>query len=322
MSRQFRYRVAALMLGGLLLGVPLLASGTASAEQLDESGRQLTFSGGGMLGLSCRSQPDVESLTVPANSTVRVVNRTGHDANLKLAGQTKGMLPENQSTQVVFRRGTTAVTLTPDCLDGDSTPVQVTASPSLSATTPDPIPAPSTGDSSAFAATTSDSSGPANSQADAQAPAPRPSRPAAPAGKPPSVRVNSLRSAAIARAATAAAQAMPQGGDASKIKVKGAYGTRSSTEPAFSGMPLGEKKALLPGVPKLDAVPPAPAAVASPGVTETEVAAAEPVAAMQPIQRGGPVGLLALIAAVCVLGVGTATIRAIVSQRANPGLMA
>src|SRR6058998_2049225 len=95
MSRQFRYRVAALVLGGLLLGGPLVASGTASAEQVgpepagpeqeqvDEGGHQVTFAGGGVLGLSCHSRPDIESMTVPADSTVRVVNQTGHSANLQ-----------------------------------------------------------------------------------------------------------------------------------------------------------------------------------------------------------------------------------------------
>ena len=94
MSRQFRYRVAALVLGGLLFGGPLLTNGTASAEpgRAAEGGRQVTFAGGGVLGLSCRSHPDVESMTVPADSTVRVVNRTGHSANLQLGGDTKGML--------------------------------------------------------------------------------------------------------------------------------------------------------------------------------------------------------------------------------------
>src|SRR6478609_653807 len=90
MSRQFRYRVAALVMGGLLIGGPMLTSGTASAEQVTEGGRQVTFGGGGVLGLSCRSHPDVESMSVPADSTVRVVNETGHSANLQLSGDTKG----------------------------------------------------------------------------------------------------------------------------------------------------------------------------------------------------------------------------------------
>jgi hypothetical protein len=118
----------------------------------------------------------------------------------------------------------------------------------------------------------------------------------------------------------------------------------------FAGMPPGDDKAIVPGVPQLDVAPvtqvavppPAPAAggavpgqasgqadsgqagagqgsgeQGSGGQGAAEPAAAEPVAAMEPMSDGGPIGLLALIAAVCVLGVGSASIRAIVSQRAN-----
>jgi hypothetical protein len=46
------------------------------------------------------------------------------------------------------------------------------------------------------------------------------------------------------------------------------------------------------------------------------------VAAMEPMPEGAPIGLLAVIAAVCVLGVGVAAIRAIVSQRANQAKLA
>ncbi len=60
MSRQFRYRLAAIALGGFLFGAPMLTNGWASAERLPEGARQVTFAGGGVFGLSCRSRPDVE----------------------------------------------------------------------------------------------------------------------------------------------------------------------------------------------------------------------------------------------------------------------
>jgi hypothetical protein len=333
MSRQFRYRITALTLGGLLFGAPLLLNGTASAEQLSEGGgRQVTFGGGGVMSLSCRSHPDVESLVVPAESTVRVVNRTGYSARLVLAGESKGTLPDDAGTDVVFRRGTTAVTLKPNCpLGDDSAPLMVTASPSASAALPDPIPAPTSGDSSSSAAAPSGSadapsgndsattlSGPASA-------AERPRSTAAGHGalRGPALRTSSLRTSAVTRAAAAAVQAMPQGGSASKIKTKTAEGTAGAGVPAFAGMPPGDKKALVPGVPSLDLAPAtqeaAPAAVSPP---HTEIAAAEPVAAMAPIRETGPIGLLGLIAAVCVMGVGAAAIRAIVSQRANRANMA
>ena len=328
MSRQFRYRVTALVLGGFLLGGPLLTSGTASAEQVDEGGRQVTFAGGGVLGLSCKSHPDVESMTVPADSTVRVLNRTGHSANLQLGGDTKGMLADDAATEVVFRRGTTAVTLTPTCaLDNDATPVLVTAAPSSPATMmPDPIPAPSGSNSSVLAAEPTDSTRPSGSTLpDVASPASRPSRFTAVTGRPGASRPGTLRTAVVTRAVTTAAQAMPQGGDAPhlKIKTKGAGGTQAGSAPAFSGMPPGDKPALLTGVPQLDQAQPATGAgPAATGVPTTEIAAAEPVAAMEPMREQGPTGLLALIAAVCVLGVGTAAIRSIVSQRAKRAIMA
>jgi hypothetical protein len=141
MSRQVRHRVVAVVLGGLLLGAPLLTNGTANADQSEAGGRQVAFGGGGVLGLSCRSTPEVGALTVPADSTVRVVNRTGHSAKLRLGGATKGTIPDDGATDVVFRRGTTAVLLSPSCALGDqSTPLLVTATPSTPATTPDPAP--------------------------------------------------------------------------------------------------------------------------------------------------------------------------------------
>ena len=114
MSRQFRYRLTAFVLGGLIFGAPLLTNGMASAEQVSpssEGGRQVTFSGGGVLGLSCHSTPDIESMVVPADSTVRVINQTGYSAQLRLGGDTKGTVPDDSATEVVFRRGTTSVLL-------------------------------------------------------------------------------------------------------------------------------------------------------------------------------------------------------------------
>ncbi|GIM98320.1 hypothetical protein [Paractinoplanes toevensis] len=319
MSRQFRYRITALALGALIFGAPLLTNGTASAEQ-SEGGRQVTFGGGGMLALSCRSHPDVESLVVPADSTVRVVNRTGYSARLQLAGETKGTLPDDASTEVVFRRGTTEVTLEPNCpLGEDTAPLLVTASPS--ATTmmlPDPTPVPADDDASASAAASSGSSN-------------APSGPVAGTTLPDSAAATrSTRTSAAGHAGAhgpaqrtstgtrAAAQGMPQGGGAEKIKTRTTTSTAGSPVPAFAGMPPGDKKTLVPGVPQVDLAPATqdaePAAVSPP---PTEIAAAEPVAAMAPISESGPIGMLGLIAAVCVMGVGAAAIRAIVSQRAN-----
>jgi hypothetical protein len=314
MSRQFRYRMTALALGGLIFGAPLLANGTASAEQLPETGRQVSFEGGSMLDLSCRSDPDVESMTVPANSTVRVVNRTGYSAKLQLGGDTKGTLPDDGVTEVVFRRGTTAVVLEPNCpFPDDATPLLVTAAASPASTMPDPIPAPSDNQptvamapSGTGAATDAVTSGSAS-------PAQRPSR----VHQANSQRPDELR----------AAVSMPPGGatarSKAKSKVKAVSRTPQGPAHAFAGMPPGDAKTVVTGVPQMDVAPlNEERDAAAPEPPRSEIAAAEPVSTMEPLPDGAPIGLLGMIAAVCVLGVGVATIRAIVSQRANRAKLA
>ena len=346
MSRRVRNRVTATALGGFLLGAALLTTGTASAEQVEGGGRQVVFAGGGVLGLTCKSTPSVESMTVPAEGTVRLVNRTGHGARLRLNGESKGSIPDDGSTEVVFRRGTTAVTLDPSCAITDqATPVLVTASPTLT-TRPDPIPAPAdsdaqpaepppvpTGPGVPDAPTDSGSALP-----DSVAPATRPQRPPTTvAGRPTTTRPRTspadrvVTSSIVAQAATTAAQTMPQGGAAPRVKTKTpARGTAGAIAPAFSGMPPGDDKTILPGVPTLDLASsglasssPAAVPAGSPsGLVAAEPVAAEPVAAMRPMPESRPVGLLAVIAAVSVLGVAIGVIRAIVSQRASRAIVA
>jgi hypothetical protein len=248
----------------------------------------------------------VESLTVPADATVRVVNRTGHSAQLRLGGTPQGRIPDAGSTEVRFRRGTTAVLLSPACALGDeSTPLLVTAMPSDPATMPDPIPAPSDG-----AAPSADRGSPSASADGSALPDSVPAGPE----RPTSAAATGTRASRSAGAATVV-QAMPQGGSASpRLASKILRGTRGAA-PAFSGMPPGDSKRLLPGVPTIglpqvtDAAP-----VEAP---PTAVVAAEPVAATASLPDSQPIGLLAVTAAVCALGVGAAAIRAIVSQRAS-----
>jgi hypothetical protein len=324
MSRQFRYRVTAVVLGGLLLGAPLLTNGTASAGQVEGGGRQVVFGGGGVLGLSCRSKPDVGSMTVPAETTVRVVNRTGHSAQLRLGGTAKGTIPDDGSTDVVFRRGTTAVLLDPDCaLADESTPVLVTASPSTDpSVTPDPVPSPA--DSSpATAPSGSDSSstpsGPGSSLPDSAPATPqggrttttKPARPQRPSTSRPVTGTST---------ATAGVEAMPQGGSAPRLRTRLTRGTAGAV-PAFSGMPPGDHKTLVTDVPSVE-LPEATTAQAGAAAGATDIAAAEPVAAMEPMSPDQPIGLLAVVAAVCVVGVSVGAIRAFVSQRASRATIA
>lgn len=312
MSRQVRHRVAAVVLGGLLLGAPLLTNGTANADQSDARGRQVAFDGGGVLGLSCRSTPEVGTLTVPADSTVRVVNRTGHSAKLRLGGAAKGTIPDDGSTEVLFRRGTTAVLLSPSCALGDqSTPLLVTATPSTPVTTPDPV---QTSDS---AVPVPSGSGPASSPSGGSAmpDATTPSRPQHTVTHKPGT--SRPRTARPGKPATAtAAQGMPQGGATSRIRTRVTRGTSGAT-PTFAGMPPGDDKTIVAGVPTLDLPTTSDAAPAAVSTPPAETAAAEPVAAMRPMSRTGSVGLLGAVAGICVVGVAIGAIRAIVSQRAS-----
>ena len=332
MSRQVRYRMAALMLSGLIFGAPLLASGTASAEQLEADDRHVSFGGGGVLGLSCGSKPSVESMTVPASSVVRVLNQTGHDAQLRLAGAPKGTIPADGAAEVVFRRGTTAVLLTPACsLGEDALPMLVTAAPSSSAEQPGPTSAPATGGASVMSKPAG-SGAPARTSAGAARPDPagaRPSRTSSKDSRRGVRRPAETRPATVLPGATAAvpgavtaAPVVPRTGDEPKIRTKPLPGTAGVGDPAFAGMPAGDQMSNVPSSPVQDpATPPVTgtddvmAGVDATGPGSFE--AAQPVAAVGRIEDGHPLGLLGLTALVCVLGVATAAIRAIVSQRAD-----
>lgn len=327
MSRRVRNRVTATVLGGFLLGAALLTTGTANAEQVAGGGRQVVFAGGGVLGRSCQSSPSVESMLVPADGKVRLVNRTGHGAQLRLNGKSQGSIPDDGSTEVVFRRGTTAVTLDPSCAVPDqTTPVLVTTTPPPLPSLPGPIPTPADASTDSGLppppATTIDPSTP-DQPADSASAIPDPivvTRSATkPTRRPSSVRPHTSRAHRVAaQAATTAARSMPQSGAASRGKTRTPSGTAGAVVPAFTGMPPGDDRTNLPGVPKLDL--PAPvttAAPESPAGAPSGMVAAEPVAAMRPLPESQPIGLLAVIAMVCVLGVAIGVIRAMVSERAS-----
>jgi hypothetical protein len=323
MSRRVRNRVTATVLGGFLLGAALLTTGTANAEQVAGGGRQVVFAGGGVLGLSCRSSPSVESMIVPADGKVRLVNRTGHGARLRLNGESKGSIPDDGSTEVVFRQGTTAVTLDPTCAIPDqTTPVLVTASPALpSMPNPIPTPADAVSDPAEVPAAPSDPGTP-DRPADSGSALPDPvvaTRSATTAaGRPSAVRSKTSRAHRVAaQAATTAAQAMPQGGAAPRVRTRTLHGTAGAVAPAFTGMPPGDDKTILPGVPSLELPAPPTAAPELPAGQPSGIVAAEPVAAMRPLPDSQPDGLLAVVAMVCVLGVAIGVIRAIVSERAS-----
>jgi hypothetical protein len=308
MSRQVRTRVTALVLGGLLLGATLATTGMASAEPAQAGTRQVVFASGGMMGFPCRSQPSVESLTVPAESTVRLVNRTGSDARLLLNGASRATVPDEGMTEVMFRRGTTAVTLDPNCGSDQTTPVMVTASPAPSEPDVDPAPAAADpgelpADPMAATEVPSDSAPPVDSPA-----VPLPARPGRPAKAAPVQRQ--------APAGVVPAPALPHA--AAQPHVNPGSRTGDSTVPVPPAMPLGGGEAVRdrvqPGEVPLNTTEAAPALGMEP---QRPVAEAQPVAASAPMRESRPIGLLALVAFVSVIGVAAGAIRAIVSQRAS-----
>jgi hypothetical protein len=86
------------------------------------------------------------------------------------------------------------------------------------------------------------------------------------------------------------------------------------------GMPPGDAPTLVPGAAGGDL--PVTGGTVLPDVVGIVPAAAEPVAALEPVTETGPVGLLAIIATICVAGVTAAAIRAIAAQRASRASMA
>ncbi len=328
MSRQFRYRVTAVVLSGLIFGAPLLLNGTARADPLDPEDRRVSFTSDGVLGLTCESKPSVESLRVPADSVVRVQNRTGHDAQLKLGGTEKGTIPEGGFAGLLFRRGTTAVLLTPECDNGEAAvPMMVTAEPSVTFSNPDPAPAPTGGNAAQL---TKPSGGGTRTKAGAALPGSSASRPARDRRGPVrsgTRKPSAARPPAATGGGTAATEPLPQRDTNPRVKVDTMPGTGIGA-PTFMEVPPGIAGTVVPSAPPAgpavprtaSATPTAPTATDLPvGVTGEPVSAvaSEPVAAVGPIRQGRPLGLLGLTALICVLGVATAAIRAIVSQRAS-----
>lgn len=346
MSRQFRYRMVALGLSGLIVGAPLLLNGTASAEQVESNERRVSFAGAGMLGLSCGSRPSVEAMTVPAGTVVRVVNQTGHDAQLRLAGTPRATIPSDGAAEVVFRRGATPVSLTPVCASGadPALPLLVTATPSASAADPDRAPeSPGRGFSTMSKPARPDS--PVRSvMPDSIAPVTGSDRTAGKQAR------RGVRKATAKRAAGVASRPASRDGVTAKIKTRQSRGTGTDA-PAFAGMPPGGRRTsppatsapgpvpaaagvVPPGEVPSGEVPPGglpagevrpggvPGWAATPAGEPSPLGATEPVAAVGRIEDGHPLGLLGLTALVCVLGVATAAIRAIVSQRASRTNMA
>ncbi|MPZ28643.1 MAG: hypothetical protein GEV12_20135 [Micromonosporaceae bacterium] len=284
-----RRRGLALAAATALVGVPLLVAGpTASAE----SAGTVTFSGGcGLLGsgLGSRSSPDTEQVSLPAGSELRFANQLGQAATLRLDGEEAADIPDGGSADVVFHQGPVMATMQIDCLLGESAGAVTVAV----ADPPQAQPEPPSG-SGGTAAPSPGGEGPSGSDAPSGSGA-SPAEPGSAADQPSGAWWPGTPAApGDADRPTREAPADPPSGPADGLSPR--WGL--ATEPAHgSGSP---------GDPANVAPPPA-----------GEFADDELTRTSGSVPGDGPVGLLALVASVCVVGVASGAVRALISQRAS-----
>lgn len=303
----FRHRHrAALLAAGLIASAPLLAVAPASADPVVESGRQVTFSGGGLLGVSCASNPHTGSVTIAAETSLRVVNRTGHRATLMLDGSARGEIAGGSTAEVLFHRGPVSLSLKPHCVLPQQRAVRVQvvaarpADEKPPAAVPDrPVP-PSGGDSSPDESPWDGSGDAGMGQAPPRSDRPRAERPGGGTG---SGAWRDRDSTTRERAGQEDPAGDPTRGPVEETPepVSG-DGVDASAEPDDGPMDVTGTGDLPAG---------------GNGTGDGGGLAAEPMASVEPITNKGPTGLLALIAIVCVLGAIAGAMRAIMAQRAS-----
>jgi hypothetical protein len=283
--------VAAAVLAGapLMAGVQLVTPGTAYAGPA-EAARQVVFSGGGLLGVSCAAIPNTGSVTITEETRLRVVNRTGHRATLILDGSARGEIAKGSTAEVLFHRGPVSLSLKPHCVlpNQKSVRVQVVAARPRR---PDPPPPP-------VAEPPSPPSPPSEDPVTEQ---PRPDPATGSTGLGPAPRDG--------RGGREAAG--PRGDASDGRRPAAAGGSRGAeADPTAASDGSGMEPQGLIG--DETATPAAPE-----GALDGVDLAAEPLGSVEPITDKGPIKLLALIATVCVLGVSVGAIRAILAQRAS-----
>ncbi|MEJ3742369.1 hypothetical protein WEI85_03615 [Actinomycetes bacterium KLBMP 9797] len=132
-----RHRAAAATVAAFFVAAPFFAAGAAHAAPTPtamprESGKEVVFSGKkGLLGVACEANPSTSAVTVPAESTLQVINRTGYRAKLILDGAAQGEIADGGTAPVVFHRGPVTLGLKPSCMIGQESAVrvEVTAAP-------------------------------------------------------------------------------------------------------------------------------------------------------------------------------------------------
>lgn len=210
-----RHHRVTVAVAALFVSTPPLATAAVIAEPapppgigVRDSGRELVFDGERRLGARCVTKPNTISTTVPAETTLRVVNRSDFRTLLLLDGVARGELAGGAAVEVLFHHGPVTVGLRPLCVFSAGSAVRVEVGP------------------------------------------------------PPKHVL------------------APSGGSAA-----GRGESSANTD--------DRRYAWVSGL------------------------AAEPLAPMDPVRDDGPTGLLALVAAICVVGVSAGAVRAVIAQRAT-----
>lgn len=294
MSQRIRHRAGSLTLAVFAAGAGLLWGDAAPARATD-GGERVVFTGGGVLGVTCAATPSRSTVTVAADSSLEVVNRTGFPARLLVDGAVRGELGNAESTRIPFSRGPVSLTLSPSCvIAGQPATVRVRVRP---AATEQPTPTVATEPSAATRLPAAGATG------------------SAPAGGPddrataiPSTRGFGGRTPDAAPRADRGRPPARTDDDRDR--------TRPAGPPVRPARPAPASPAAT-GAADTDSRPSDQPAVDPTAAQPDDGTAIESVVATKPVGRSRPVGLLPIIAVICVVGVSCATIRAIVAQRAS-----
>lgn len=279
----------------LLFGVPLLWASPAHADRVDT----VTFRGGcGLLGVGASSTPDVTELSVPAGSDLAFANRLGQAAVLRMNGAAAGQVDAGDSAAVRFYHGPATVTMEISCQLGQPTgaitvEVVPTAASGSSPTSLSPLPLSSAGLTGDDPSLTS----------------------LAPTGSGSPAGTSEQKSAQAEASPSASAWG---GSPPAGPRQDPALG--SGPTPPGAGKPTDRWALGPPAAPARGGIPLAGASVDGSATVvddESEFASKPLLRATEPAPDDRPIGLLALIAMVCVVGVSAGAVRAIIAQRAN-----
>jgi len=282
-----RLRTAA-GLAGVVTCVCLLPAAPVGAVSVSAGPRVVIFTSDNMLGLSCASTPDVDTVTIKAETSLRIKNQTGHRGTLILDNEPFGEVADGTVAVVLFHRGPVELTLEPQCVLTDHRTVRVQVL--------GPTNAPSPTEDGTVRNLPEDPSSP-------------PPPPVVPGGDQPSPSVSPTPSASAG-----AVPADDQGRTGSHSDGSG-VGSRVATGSSGSSASAGQGLQGMGSAPEV--VPLAQEVSRRRSYSGEEQPLAEPLAAIEPMVNRAPITLLGLLAAICISGVLTGAIRAILSQRST-----